>query len=233
MPLPHPTVNDSEAHIEREALRLYGRYAVEVVENFGFCPWASEARRRGEVHVEVLLGEPDVEATLARMGALAKREHIAIALLVMPTAALTRLAFQHHAAALREADRLAAHPTPTAWAVADFHPAASADLGSPQRLVPFIRRTPDPTLQLVRHSVLQHIRKGEAAGTRFIDTTRPDWLQSMQAPHQPPLHARVAGKNLETVQTIGVEAVEKKIGEILDDRGKTYRRLGLPPSPWE
>lgn len=231
-PLAPPATLDL-ASLQRHALRLYQRYAVEIVEGLGFCPWASEARRRGQVHVEVVCGDPSPEALVRRMADLAGMPAIAIGLLVLPTTTLDSAGFQRFAAQLREIDRAKARPGTTTWAVADFHPQATADLESAQRLVPFIRRTPDPTLQLVRHSVLERVRKDDAGGTRFVDLANTDWLQNLPVAPEAPLHARVASKNLDTVRDLGAEAVEARIREIHDDRKNTYRRLGLPAAPWE
>ena len=53
-----------------EVRRILDRYVVEVVESFHLCPWAKSARLGGEVAVEVLWGEPSVDAWVEAARAL-------------------------------------------------------------------------------------------------------------------------------------------------------------------
>lgn len=223
------------SELEREALRVYERYAVEVIEGFGFCPWASEARRKGEVQVAVALGPPAPTDTLALMEHLAVQPQLAIGLIVYPEARLDRTAFQHFAAEVRNADKVRHADHSPVWAVADFHPDAEPDLENAERLVAYVRRSPDPTLQLVRHQVLDRIRRGDDSGTRFLDLQTIDLTQLSIAtePEHEPLHARVAARNLRTVQSLGIDAIEDRIRDIHADRHATYEALGLPPAPWK
>ena len=55
------------------------------------------------------------------------------------------------------------------FAMAAFHPDAAADLDDPERLIPFLRRTPDPTIQLVRQEALERVRGRHPQGTAFVD----------------------------------------------------------------
>ncbi|MDD9968774.1 MAG: DUF1415 family protein [Myxococcales bacterium] len=217
-----------------EAQRLYHRYATEVIEHFGFCPWAQEARRGGQVRVHVGLGRPEVADVLSTMATLAKSERIAIGLLVFPEATLGRVEFQHFAAEVRAADRDTHGEQSPTWAVADFHPDARPDLENAERLVTFIRRSPDPTLQLVRHTVLSHVRKSDVGGTKFVDPVAVDLSDFVgkEGVMSTPLHTRIAQRNLATVHDAGVAAIEQRIEEILSDRDDAYERLGLPRAPW-
>ena len=50
--------NDTrESALRSEALRVYRRYMLEVVEGFTLCPWAAAARRDGHVVECVILAE--------------------------------------------------------------------------------------------------------------------------------------------------------------------------------
>lgn len=214
-----------------EALRVHQRYAQEVVEALGFCPWAAAARADGRVQTRVVLGRDlDLERTLHEVECLTKDETADIGLLVFPEAIAGRLEFQHWSARIREQSDQRAGRGRAAFAIADFHPDAEADLTAAERLVAFIRRSPDPTLQLIRRSVLDAVRRGQPAGTRFVD---PALLCEADLANRPePIHQRVARANLQTVQRLGVARVAAVLDDILRDRDVSYARLGVPPPPW-
>ena len=214
-----------------EARRIYLRYATEVVEGLGFCPWAREAREQGRVAVEVIVG-----AELAPTDALPVLAGLSgqtdIGLLVFPEMTLDRMAFARFTAALREADGERLGRGHTAFALADFHPNAPAILDSPERLIPFIRRSPDPTIQCVRRSALDAVRLGDGGGTTFVDpATFAKGLEDLEASVEP-LNRRVARANLRTVEREGLAAVEARLSDIRRDRDASYARLGLPLPPW-
>ena len=126
--------------VETRARERLERY-LDLVERWGLCPWAAPARRDGSLVVAIVrTGEPAaIAAVLPRWESGAR-----IALVVLPDAGLDPTALR------RVRDRLtAAHP---ALAIADFHP-DGGDLArateSPALLVPILRRSPDPMLQVV------------------------------------------------------------------------------------
>ena len=214
-----------------EARRLYLRYAEELVEDLQLCPWAKAARLAGEVVVDVECAPAPSESQLAkRILALAERPQTAVALLVLPRLQLDAIAFQHLAAAVRRAIDATAWPGRSPWAIADFHPAGPVDIASPERAVALIRRTPDPTLQLVRLRLLQDLRARGGEGTRFVDVDDFDPNAFTDAPA--PLHERVAERNYQTVTQLGVQHVLARQAAIAGDRDLTYAKLGLPPAPW-
>src|SRR5262249_12264686 len=128
----------------------------EVVERYALCPWARAARERGELAVGILWGEPELDGWVAEAARLLDAPSTRVAMVVSPEAAITRPAL----AALR--DQVAAR-LPAAGA-AEFHPARAPDLAPPARLVPFLRRSPDPMLQLVPLAVIDAARAARAAG---------------------------------------------------------------------
>jgi hypothetical protein len=218
--------------LRTEALRIHRRYALEVVEAFSFCPWAAGARTEGRVQTRVVFGaEPDLKQTLHEVESLEYDESADIGLLVFPELRSDRIAFQHFAARVREQLEARYGRGRAPFALADFHPDAHADLGSPERLVAFIRRTPDPTLQLLRHSALDAVRRGEQPGTRFVDPAQLAHAE-LAAPQTEPLHQRLARANRETVLRHGVEHVAAVIADILSDRDRSYGRLGVPAAAW-
>ncbi|MCB9619404.1 MAG: DUF1415 family protein [Sandaracinus sp.] len=214
--------------LEREARRIYERYEVEVVEGFGFCPWAERARREGEVEVRIVLEDDaslaqDLGPALAAVEAHAARDHVAVGLVVFPRVSMPRDAFARFVAELRERHADAHGRTPP-MALAEFHPDAPADLGAAARLVPFLRRSPDPTIQCVRLSVLSELRRGEE-GTDFIDLSTTSLAEILARPVKKPLHERVAERNLETVCARGTEAIEAVLADIAADRAAAYARV--------
>src|SRR4029077_16934252 len=87
-------------------------------------------------------------------------------------------------------DRVAA-AIPTAG-VADFHPDAPLDLATPARLVPFLRRAPDPLLQLVPLALLDAVR----APPPVADLVRQAQILGCRAePARGDIADRIAGAN--------------------------------------
>lgn len=216
-----------------EAKRLYLRYAVEVVEALPLCPFAAQARSRGQVTLHVVTSpQPTVEEVLAAMQELAQQPECIIGLIILPRAAFTPTELQHFVARVRGADAARQPLGHAPWALADFHPDGVLDLTSPERAVPFIRRTPDPTIQLVRQITLQAMRAGRTGGTRCVDPEALlHLLETEPEPEPRPLHEHIAEHNLRTLHDYGVDQLQEKLAEILDDRDRSYRRLGLLPPP--
>lgn len=207
--------------LTREAVRLYGRYEVEVIEAFTLCPWAERARREGHTRQLVLAGPPAPESALAAIDTLAQDALVEVGFLLFPTCTLSRVAFERFVSTLRTLDQQRG----AVFAAAAFHPDASADLGDPYRLVPFIRRSPDPTVQLIRRSVLESVRRPGDGGTGYVDPASIDLLEFFKNPPKPPLHERVAQANLEQVASVGVGAIDLILEDIAADRERSYGRV--------
>src|SRR5262245_48134154 len=139
----------SELVIEAHARRLLDRYLVEVVERFDLCPWAAPARRRGDVRVEVVVPGAPADAVTAAVARIAADEGAALGMVVLAASSIAPAALR------RLRDELVRPDV----AIADFHPDGAGDLASPARLVPVLRRSPDPMLQVVRWSVLEAARR--------------------------------------------------------------------------
>jgi hypothetical protein len=243
------------AELSAGTLKAYERYAVEVVERFGFCPWARAARESGNVALRVvfsvdrddfdeslrLLSElhgqaPDTGGTGAEVGGSAGAEvggSADIALFIYPLLDLDRLGFEDYARRLRTRAEDGLRLAPglgfgrlDAFAMAAFHPSASADLSHPDRLVPFVRRTPDPTLQLVRNSALSRIN-GLTQGTAFLDVSvlTADALKALQQPPPKAVRDRIAEQNLATVRDVGSAVVEAVLTDIAREREVAHQRL--------
>jgi hypothetical protein len=219
-----------EDEVVREVIRIYQRYAREVVERFDFCPWATRARREGAAEPHVLLGDDpnDFSASLQLIDALAARPQISVGLLVYPRFRLGRLDFEHFVRRLRKADGDRYEPGDLPFAMAAFHPHAEPDLSDAERMVPFLRRSPDPTIQLVRCDALSAVRGEPTNGTSLVEV----WMLSpagLAKEEALGVRERIALNNLKTVREVGPSAVETVLADIERDREETYARLGLPP----
>jgi hypothetical protein len=175
-----------------ETLRLNARYLEEVVIGWGLCPWAAQAWREGAVARRVLVEPaterataraPEIDGVLAFIDEIASNPAISIGLAIFPCATQTEAAWGTFAERVRRADRARRAPDARApFLLAAFHPgsgesvnAASVTVAAanPGALVSFIRRTPDPMLQLVRASLLEGLARdgrdlsGEIARANF------------------------------------------------------------------
>lgn len=214
----------------REALRVYDRYAREVVERFDFCPWATRARREGAAEPHVLLDRDPNEfsASLSLIAALAGRPNITVGLLIYPYFDMGRLDFEHFVRRLRQADAERHEPGCVPFAMAAFHPQADPALDDAERMVPFLRRSPDPTIQLVRCDALSAVRGTPNGGTALVEV----WMLSaagLAKEEAPDVRERIALNNLKTVREVGPAAIEAVLADIERDRATCYAELGLPP----
>ena len=214
-----------EARWTTEALRLYRRYQIEIVEALDLCPWAQGARTQGRFRERVLLQtRPTLRASLDAIDALERDADVEVAVLLYPRLHLDLRAFRGFAGRIRAADarrrRLGAAP----FVIAAFHPDAEIDAASADRLVPFLRRTPDPTLQLVRASVLERVRTGAPQGTQLVvDLEAIERAAAQEA--ELPMHERIARANFETVTRIGVDDVARRLDDLRADRVRSYAAL--------
>ncbi len=215
-----------EDALRGEALRVYRRYMLEAVEGFGLCPWAVAARRDGRVFEAVILAENqlDPQQTLTLLGSLESALETEIALFIYPDLELDRLGFEHFVRTLRERDSARYEVGTVPFAMAAFHPDARADLKEPERLIPFLRRTPDPTIQVVRRTALERVRGGVQEGTTFLDLAD---LATLPVPQKEPvsLRQRIAQANLDTALEVGVEVLEALFRDLRQDRDESYARL--------
>ena len=184
----------ASARLVAEALRVNARYVEEAVIGWDLCPWAARAWSDGQVTQRVFTdSEPELGAVVAFVDELVATPDAAIGLAIFPRIACTVGAWEKFAERVRRARG--------EFLAAAFHP----DYGAPAepldaaRLVPFIRRTPDPTLQLVRASLIDRLR-GEAS-------------------------ADVGRANLATVAARGLPALDALLTAIRRDRDASYARL--------
>lgn len=230
-----PLAEDFAEALVHATLEAYERYAVEVVERFNFCPWARSARESGGVTLRVVFSvdHDDFDESLRCLNDLHEQApetgaQVDVALFIYPLLDLDRRGFEDYARRLRTRAE-AGQKKLDAFATAAFHPAATADLTHPDRLVPFVRRSPDPTLQLVRKSALSSI-KGLTSGTAFLDVSAltPAAFKALQQPAEPapkPVRERIAEQNLASVRDAGTEAIEAVLTDIARQREAAHERL--------
>ncbi|CAN5703358.1 hypothetical protein BH09MYX1_BH09MYX1_16610 [soil metagenome] len=223
-PLPVPPVAvPNAARWIAEAERLNRRYQIEIVEAIGLCPWAERARVDGSYRAHVLLqSESHVEPTLQAIDEINAETEIEVAVLVYPRLALSRTEFERFVARIRQADVPRHTLGCVPFVFAAFHPDAVVDASGPDRLVPFIRRTPDPTIQILRSSTLERVRSGTPQGTQFLD---PKSFELDPPKQTVPLRERISRANFATIDRLGVAELVRRLDAIASDRKRTYLEL--------
>lgn len=214
--------------LARATLKVYERYAVEVVERYGFCPWARGARESNQVALRVISSSDpdDFDESLRALAELSEAPSGSdVALFIYPVLDLDRLGFEDYARRLRRRAEQAS-PQLDSYAMAAFHPSARPDLSHPDRLVPYVRSSPDPTLQLLRNSALSRI-KGLAQGTAFLDvsTLSVEDFKALADPAPKPLRERIAEENLTTVEQVGPAAIDATLADIASEREALHEQL--------
>jgi hypothetical protein len=193
-----PQGNAEASALVAEALRLNTRYVEEVVIGWDLCPWAAHAWQHGQVERRVLIAAepsaPDVARTIEELAGIAT---CAVGLLVFPRAAVGVSAWERFA----EQARRTAGP----FLVAPFHPdyrPSHLPASNPAQLVSLIRRTPDPTLQLVRSGLVDDLARGD----RNVSD-------------------EVSRRNFESVRARDPGRLAAHIDELRQDRDRAYARL--------
>ena len=228
------TAQEALDALEREARRVYARYQREIVEALKVCPWAERARIDGHVEVTVMRESQETlranpSLALAALARHAAREETQIGLLVFPRITWSRNQFERWVGELREVSqsthRERGGRAPFALAAFHYDARAPREGATPYQWVPFLRRTPDPTIQAVRIDVLEELR-GEGEGKHFVD---PDTIEDIKSfltgPLKKPLHERVAGANANMLARIGAENFAATVEDIKADRDRSYAPL--------
>src|SRR5262249_45279145 len=97
------------------------------------------------------------------------------------------------------------------------------ELATPAQAVGFFRRAPDPTLQLVRASVLDAVRGG--SGKFVFDFSPAAWAELKKREHRLPTSERIARDNHALlVQRIG--ELQAIYDDIRADRDRSYAHTG-------
>ena len=198
-----------------EVLRVFERYLVEIVETYDLCPWARSARLGGELAVDVVWGTPSDDTWVAAAHALLAAPQTRVAMVIAPELDVAPAELR----ALR--DRIAAR-LPAAG-VAEFHPAGVLDHATPARLVPFLRRAPDPLLQLVPFAVLDAVRAPQLVADR---AQQAQLLVGGGGPAKQAVADRIADANHARV-TPSLAELTARLAAISADRAESYARVGV------
>lgn len=195
-----------------EEARAWARKYVAIVERFDLCPWAAPARARGEVWI----GAADEDDVTAALEAFERAPGAVVGLCVLP-------GFTGDLAALRRLrNRLCESPIGQRLALAEFHPVAPLDDASAARLVPFLRRSPDPMLQAVRHATMASFRRG---GTRLASIDQLSLMSGKAIPAPRDVADDVADNNLATLQRDRA-ALAGALDELVSARAAARSRSG-------
>jgi hypothetical protein len=198
---------------EAEVLRLFDRYLVEVVEEFGLCPWARPARLNGELAVGILWGEPEMTEWVESAKELLARPGALVAMVIAPE-------LRGPLRPIREQMTVA---VPSAG-VADFYPEAPLDLTTPARLVPYLRRSPDPLLQLVPLSLLSSVR---GPGQIVVDLPlQAEMLRGEFPVPRGDVADMLAEENHKRVSA-DPAAFSARLADLAADRARSYPRVGI------
>jgi len=158
-PLRVAAEDDAEA---QAALRRNDRYLREFIEELSICPYARLCREQGRLYRAVLLqSQPMARAVAELVLALEPQSQFEIGLLLFPSFAGPGLvgepqAFERFVSETR--NQYGKLRKPPGFFLVAFHPAMPSNLANPDVAVRFMRRSPDPTIQLVRPEAIDSIR---------------------------------------------------------------------------
>lgn len=207
-------------------MRIHTRYLVEIVEQFNICPFAQGARTTAALERRVILDEDPIAAALGAIDELKPRDQVAVAILIFPRAPGGVDAFEAFLNQLRAADD-ARRGERGPFAFALFHPEARFGLDTPDRLVMFFRRSPDPSIQLVRFSALDAVRSPAPGGKFLFDFTPEGYAELARRAQSVPVSERIGRDNFATMERVGQERFERVFRDILNDRARSYAKLDL------
>jgi hypothetical protein len=171
------------------ALARHERYVRDFVEAFNFCPYARRSRETGTLQRVVLL-EKDFDAAVSAVDKAIERfeqlpaQAMEVGFIILPMLGQRPQEFEMLVRAAREKTEARHGSSATPFYCVAFHPDFAEDLTDEHRTVRFLRRSPDPTVQLVRASVLEKVRA----------TT-------------PSASDRIAAANLATLKSEGADAM--------------------------
>jgi hypothetical protein len=198
-----------------EVYRLLDRYLVEIVETYDLCPWAKSARLNGELAREVLWGQPSLDTWVETATRLLAGPKTRVVMVIAPE-------FRGSPKDFRDVRSHIAAQISTAG-VAEFHPSADLDLATPSRLVRFLRRSPDPLIQLVPLSILDSLRTGDRIHVDMLDQQA---LLRGELVLPVDIGEKIADTNHATVLA-NTDAVIAQLADIAADRMQSYARVGI------
>lgn len=147
--------------VER-ALARNDRYLLEFVESLNLCPFAKGCRETGRLHREVFPHTaPNATAVLEAAERLEARPdgEVEVALFLFPSLVIEARPWERFVSEVRN-QQARNRKRPVDFFMVAFHPELPMDLGNADRAVSFLRRTPDPTIQLVSARATDRARAG-------------------------------------------------------------------------
>lgn len=199
--------------LAQAALDRNDRYLRDAVEAFGLCPFARQCRATGKLRRMVV---PTGDQRALLVAALTELQatgddDFEVALVLVPAFGGPSSEFEsllRHCEADVSALLHAQGRKPACFAVV-FHPDLPYAAEQPHQLVGLLRRSPDPTVQLVRRSLLDRVR-GTHGEYRYVDIDAAPTLAAAMAlaaalGTEAPLSERIARANLETFAARGPE----------------------------
>lgn len=148
--------------IVAQTLSRNDRYLREFIEALAICPYARSCRETGRLHREVLLHESlDQAAVAARIAELSEPAHaeIEVGLLIFPCLRTSAYEFDRFVRGVQRAyqAQMTAQGRSGGYFVVAFHPELDMKLDNADVAVRFMRRSPDPTIQIVRPDAIARI----------------------------------------------------------------------------
>jgi hypothetical protein len=198
-----------------EVLRVLDRYLVEVIEAYGLCPWARQARLGGELSVAVLWGQPELAEWQAAAQELLARPTTRVAMVVAPELAETTGGLRGTREQISRIVKIAG--------VAEFHPDGNRDTATAARLVSHLRRSPDPLLQFVPFEILESVRSSPAL-TDLQEQAKA--LGGISTAPREDIGDRIAETNHARVVK-DLAAFDATLDDIAADRRRSYARVGI------
>ena len=159
------------------------------------------------VHIALLLTRLDAAGVAARVRALEALSHVEVALLLFPCLAIEARPFERFITEVRAAYDKGREPSrggPPGYFVVAFHPELPMQLHNPDVAVRFMRRSPDPTIQLVRPDAIERVQRA---------SREPETLSRL-----------IAEAGLRAVQASGVEQTATLLADM-----RTRAPLPSPP----
>lgn len=143
-----------------DALARNDRYLREFIEAFAICPYARTCRETGRLHREVILQtEPTAAPLVQRIIELSapKYADVEVGLLILPSLRMSASEFDRFVRGIQRTYQQQRPAGTSGYFVVAFHPENDLRLDNPDVAVRFMRRSPDPTIQIVRPEAIARI----------------------------------------------------------------------------
>lgn len=233
MPICHLKVTEKAQEKEDAVIQVYRKYSVDWIENKNWCPFARMSREGGHTK-EVVCWQTqlDLKVVLSALESMGRHDKIEVGFLIFPLLNISRVDFVHFVQKLRQAHQHTSPPDASGqrfvMAAEAFHPEVVLDLSSATRLIPFLRATPDPTIQLVRHRVLESVKKGKQTGTGFFDPNTMSLEKLLSTKPEPSVSDKITESNYQTALKMGEDLLIRRHQDMMAYRNTTYGQVGLP-----